>query len=214
MARVKFDEMDKYVTKSSGNWFSLKDDGEVAKVRFLFNSLDDLPIRVHDIQIGESYRSVACLRDYDDPIHKCPLCEARNNPKVKLFIPLHDEDSDSIKFWQRPQSFGTKIASQFARYKNFPSHLFEIERHGKSGDMKTTYELFEVDEDNAKLSDFEVKDAIGTVVLDKTAEEMEYYLENGEFPEETKSEDTEEDKLNKREEPIRRRTPARNTDRF
>lgn len=220
MSRVKFDEMDKYTAKSSGNWFSLKDDGDVARVRFLFDSLDDLPIRVHDIQIGESYRTVACLRDYDDPVHKCPLCESGNNPRVKLYIPLYDEDDQLVKFWQRPQSFGTKIASQFSRYKNFPSHLFEIERHGKAGDRQTTYELFEVDSDDKSLADFEVPDAIGTVVMDKTSDDMDYYLEHEEFPDSVSSSTSARRESSVREErsayPRRgeRRTPAKDTDRF
>ena len=208
MARVKFDEMEKYSVKGGNNWFSLKDDGDVAKVRFLFDSLDELPITVHDVKVGENYRTVACLRDYEDPIHKCPLCESGNQAKVKLFIPLYDERDESIKFWQRPKSFGTKIASAFARYKDFPSHLFEIERHGKAGDRGTTYELFEVDSDNKGLKDFELKDAIGTVVMSKTAEEMNEYLETGDFSgEQVKSEEPKQER-------VVRRTPIRNSDVF
>ena len=211
MARVKFDEMEKYSVSTGGNWFSLKDDGEVKKVRFLFDSLDDLPIRVHDVKVGENYRSVVCLRDYDDPMHKCPLCEEGNIARVKLFIPLHDETDGNVKFWQRPKSFGTKIASQFSRHRDFPSHLFEVERHGKAGDKQTTYELFEVDQDDKKLADFEVPDAIGTVIMNKSAEDMEYYLDNGDFPgDETSQKSSREEERTER---ITRRTPAR-SDRF
>lgn len=214
MARVKFDEMEKFVVKKANRWFSIKDDHDVARVRFMFNDLNDLPIRVHNVKVGDIYQSVACLRDYNDPVHKCPLCESGNNPAVKLFIPLVEEDDDNVKFWQRPQSFGSKISSQFTRYKDFPSHVFEVERLGKAGDMKTTYELYEVDKDNTRLSDYEVPDAIGTVVLDKTAQEMRDFLETGSFDNESQEENRRESRNT--QERVTRRTPAtsQNTNRF
>ena len=212
MARVKFEDLDKYTSRGSGNYFSLKDDGDVATVRFLFDTLDDIPIRVHDIKIGDTYRTVECLRSYDDPVSKCPLCAAKNQPKVKLYMPLVeyvDDEEIGTKIWQRPQSFSTKIGSQFARYKNFSSHFFEIERHGRAGDQKTTYELFEVNKDDKSADDYEVPNALGTLVMQKTAEEMDYFLDNGDFPQ---SSDDEPRHESRRSERVTRRTPAnRNT---
>ncbi len=211
--RVKFDEMEKYVVKKSNRYFSLKDDGDVARVRFMFDDLNDLPIRVHEVKVDGYNRKVGCLREYDDPVHKCPLCESGNNPYLELYIPLIEEDEEDVKFWTRPYGFGPRISSKFARYKNFPSHIFEIERIGKAGNKNTTYELTEIDSDDTKLSDYDVPSAVGTVVLDKTAEEMENYLATGSF-----DNNEEEQPVRRRDSQERtgRRTPAntRNTDRF
>ena len=47
------------------------------------------------------------------------------------------------------------------------------------------------------MEDFEIPEVLGTIVLDKSAEEMEYFLDYGEFPSE------------ENEAPARRRTSER-----
>ena len=67
--------------------------------------------------------------------------------------------------------------------------------------MKTTYEIYEVEQDDTTLNDLpEVPDILGGFVMDKTADDMEYYLEEGEFPPEDKD-----------EEPVRRRSESRSS---
>ena len=84
------------------------------------------------------------------------------------------------------KKFGAKLSSMCSHYPKLVSKVFEIERVGKSGDTQTQYEIYTVDgEPEASLEDFdEVPSALGTHVLDKSAEEMQYYLDRGYFPDE------------------------------
>ena len=197
MGRFLAKDMDMYST-SDTNYFSLKNDGDVANVRFMYNSIEDVGgYAVHKVKVGDRERYVNCLREYNEPIDKCPFCKAGIQQKVRMFIPLYDNDDNTTKVWERGKQFYPELVSQSARYvKDEPlvSHTFDIERRGRAGDQRTTYGLFSTGSDDTLLEDLpEVPKIIGTIILDKSAEDMEYYLRNGEFPIEGEA-------------PIRRRT--------
>lgn len=191
MARFKADEVDNYGGNGGTGFFSLKDDKDVARVRFMYKGLDDVEgYAVHEVDIDGKKRYVNCLRNYDDPVENCPFCEAKKFQIAKLFIPLYDVDEERIKVWERGKKFFSKISSICARYSDLVSHIFEIERNGKRGSTQTTYEIYEVEQDNTQLEDLpELPEIIGGFVLGKTADEMEYYLDNGEFPEDSDNEE-------------------------
>ena len=151
--------------------------------------------------------------------------------QVKLFIPLYNIDEDQVQTWDRGKKMFEKMSSLCSRYAskdNLVQHVFEIERHGKPKDTATTYEIYEVEKDDTQLEDFEdMPKILGGLVLDKTAEDMEYYLEEGQFPP-TDEEDEkprrrgssrrqEEDSEEEEERPARRserRTPSRRGDNY
>ena len=187
MARFRADEADNYGGQGGAGYFSLKNDKDVARVRFMYNSIDDVEgYAVHQVEVGDKKRYVNCLRAYNEPISKCPFCEAKKFQTAKMFIPLYNVDEEKQQVWERGKKFFAKISSICARYAskdNLCSHIFEIERNGKKGDTGTTYEIYPVDKDDTTLEDLgEVQDPIGTIILDKTADDMNYYLETGEFP--------------------------------
>ena len=188
MSRFHYDEADNYGNNGGGSFFSLKNDGDVAKVRFMYNDINDVVgYAVHEVTIDDKRRVVNCLREYNEPKAKCPLCEAGNSQKAKLYIPVYDEDEGEVKIWERGKNFFSKISSICARYANgdvpLVSHVFEVERHGKKGDTQTNYEIYEVSCDDTKLSDLpEIPEIIGGIVLDKTFDELVYYEENARFP--------------------------------
>lgn len=183
MARFRADEVEHYGGQGGGGYFSLKKDKDTAQIRFLYNGVDDIEgLSVHKIQIGDKKRYVNCLREYNDPVDTCPFCRERMTPAAKLFIPIYNVSQDKIQVWERGKKFFQKMSSLCSRYPDLVSHIFEIERNGISGDTSTTYEIYEVDQDDTTLDDFEIPETVGGVVLDKTAEDMEYYLESGEFP--------------------------------
>ena len=108
-----------------------------------------------------------------------------------------------------------------ARYNKAPivAQTFEIQRNGKPGDTQTTYEIYRSDEpaDDTKLEDFDMPEVLGSVVLDKTAEDMEFYLEEGYFPPDGEAPVRRSSNRETREMPIRRsgrRTPANHEDEF
>lgn len=213
MGRVKIDEIDRYGGQGGAGFFSLKDDGDTARVRILYDSIEDIEAyAVHKVNMdGAKFgRYVSCLRSYDEPHDKCPFCRDKVPQQVRLFIPLYNIDEDKIQIWDRGKKFAQKLTSLCHRYPNLVSHVFEIERNGKAGSQQTTYEIYETDEDDTTLEDFaeELPDVFGGVVLEKSADDMEYFLDTmdddnyGEFPPED-NEDTE---------PVRRRGSKRGTD--
>lgn len=201
MARFNAGDADKYGGNGGGGYFSLKNDRDIATVRFLYNSADDVEgFAVHEVEIDGKKRYVNCLREYSQPIDDCPFCKARKFQVAKLWIPLYNEDEDKVQVWERGKKFFNKLSSVLSRCDADPicSQTFEIERNGKPKDTQTTYEIYQTKDkpDDTVLDDFDMPNILGGIVLDKSAEDMEFYLEEGYFPPED-------------EEPVRRRGGSR-----
>lgn len=202
MARFRADEADKYGGQGGAGYFSLKNDKDTARVRFMYSSADDVEgYAVHQVEIDGKKRYVNCLREYNEPISKCPFCEARKFQTAKLFVPIYNVDEEKVQIWERGKKFFAKISSLCSRYPNIVSQVFEIERNGKKGETSTTYEIYPVGQaDDTTLDDLpEVKDPIGSIILDKSADDMAFYVENEYFPP-----DGDEDDM-----PVRRRSSRR-----
>lgn len=221
MARFNASNIDKYGGQGGAGYFSLKNDKDIATVRFLYNDEADIEgFAVHQVEIDGKKRYVNCLREYNQPVSDCPFCKAREFQMAKLFIPIYNEDEDKVQVWERGKKFFGKMSGICSRYGKHPivSQTFEIERNGAKGDTQTTYEIFRTDDepDDKTLEDFEMPEILGSIVLDKSADDMEFYLENGYFPPEDEaprrsSRNRDEEAPARREETsrrTRRRTPA------
>lgn len=213
MARFSVEQANNYGGQGGGGYFSLKNDGDTATVRFLFDSIEDVEAySVHEVELNGKKRYVSCLREYGDPVSACPMCAAGRFTQVKYFVPLYNEDTDKVVTWERGKKFGAKLTSMCARYPHLVSHTFEIERNGKPGDTATTYEIYETGMDDTSIEDFEVPSALGGLVLEKSADELSYYLDYQEFPdgdaEPVRRRDSRNDST-----AVRRRTPMGNTGR-
>ena len=184
MARFNTAKADHYGGQGGGGYFSLKNDRDTAQVRFMYNSIDDVEgYAVHQVEIDGKKRYVNCLREYNQPIDDCPFCKAKMYTVAKVFVPIYNIDEDRVQTWERGKKFISKISSICARYPDVVSHKFEIERNGQKGDTSTTYEIYEVGKDDTTLEDLpEQRDVLGTLVLDKSADDMEFYLDNEYFP--------------------------------
>ena len=205
MAQFSIQDADKFGGQGGGGFFRLVDDKDTARIRFLYNGIDDVEgMSVHQIELNGKRRYINCLREYGAPTDSCPLCAKGLYSTAKYFIPVYNIDEDRVQIWERGKQFGSKLTSLCSRYSNLVSHTFEIERCGKKGDTNTTYEIYEtgVDED-VRLEDFDLPEILGGAVLNKTAEEMDYYNAHGDFPN--------EDGGNGGEAPIRRRSSERRT---
>lgn len=221
MGRFSYEDADNYGNSGNrGSFFSLKNDGDIGRVRFMYNDMNDVVgYAVHEVEVDGKKRYVNCIRDYNSPKSDCPFCAANNVQKAKMFIPLYNLDADEVQIWERGKNFFAKMASVCSRYAsaNSPlvSHTFEIERHGKKGDTQTTYELFEVGNDDTRMSDLpELPEILGGYVLDKTADDMDFFISEGYFPNNdgAPSRRTEPDR--KEEMPSGRRTPSRRGESF
>lgn len=184
MARFRADEAEHYGGQGGAGYFSLKNDKDTAQVRFMYNSVDDITgYAVHEVEIDGKKRYVNCPREYNQPLDACPFCAKKKFTTVKLFIPIYNIDQDRVQIWERGKKFIGRISSLCARYPNTVSQIFEIERNGQKGDTQTSYEFYPIEKDDTTLDDLpEVPDPIGTLVLDKSTDDMEFYLENGYFP--------------------------------
>lgn len=209
MARFKADEASNYGGQGGSGFFGLANDKETKQVRFMYNRVEDIEgMSTHKVQVGDKERYVNCLRSYNEPLDNCPFCRENKETKkypvqARLFIPVYNLEEDAVQIWDRGKTMFQKMTSLCSRYAtkhDLVSNIFEIERNGKPKDTNTTYEIYFVDEDETKLEDLpEVPEILGGIVLDKTADDMEYYLETGEFP----PTDDEE------EQPVRRRESSR-----
>lgn len=183
MAKFGIGDAEHYGGQGGGGYFSLKNDKDTARVRFLYDSIEDVEgYAVHEVEIDGKKRYVNCLREYGAPVSDCPFCEAQKFVAVKYFVPLYNIDTDKLQTWERGKKFGQKLSSMCSRYPHLVSHTFEIERNGKAGEQTTTYEIYETGQDETTIEQFEVPNPLGSHVLDKTAEEMKEYLRSGYFP--------------------------------
>lgn len=220
MGRVRYDEIDKYGGQGGAGFFSLKDDGDTARVRFMYNGIDSVEAyAVHQVEGDDGRkRYVNCLREYREPLDACPFCRERKPTQVKLFVPIYNVDEDKVQLWERGKKFVQKMTSLCGRYSNSETplcaHEFDIERKGKKGDTSTTYEIYEVDKDNTTLDDLpDVPNPIGGIILDKSADDMDFYLESGYFPPDGDEADDapvrRRDSRDRGDDMPRRRTPRR-----
>lgn len=212
MARLTGQNIEQYRASNTSNgpkvgYFSLKNDKDTAKIRLLYNGADDIDgYTVHRVKVGDYEKPVNCLSEDGAPIDACPFCMANIKKQARVWIPVYDESDNAIKFWERPNNFYGKLTGLCSRYPNIVSQLFEVERRGEAGYQKTDYDFYPIgSKDGTTIEDLlddcgldELPKALGTKVLNKTADEMDYYLEHGEFPSSQRSDDT----------PVRRRSTS------
>jgi hypothetical protein len=149
----------------------------------MMDNLDDLDVfACHKVKIGDKERYVDCLRTYDEPIDKCPFCAAGIPVKPVRFVIMYQHDDSKVKIWERGKNFIAKLQSLCNRYQPLSEYVFEIERNGKAGDMATRYEIFPMDRvDPVDLTEIEKPELLGGLILEKNGEEMDVYLDTGNF---------------------------------
>lgn len=180
MARIRLQDSGKFASGGTGGFFSLQDDGDIARVRFLYEEEDGSDVDyflVHRVTIDGKDRYVNCLAvDDEGHINKedCPLCKNKYKMQEKLFLQLYNVDKGEVQVWERGKNFVKKLMSYINRYKHLCAQEFEIERKGKKGDQGTTYELFNLDKDNITIAEFEHErqELLGSLILDCTPDEM------------------------------------------
>lgn len=187
MAKLSIEQAGQF--SGSNNYFKIENDGETKDVRFLYKTVDDIDsYSVHEVKVGEKRRWVDCLKDPSDPESHCPFCDAGIKLQNRTFLLVWDEADQQAKVWERSS---IQVSRNYMDIlKNTSSEeivgsKFKIKRNGKKGDMKTTYVLMLVGVDDTKMEDLQEElPETDATIMKKTVEEMEYYIENGEFPEE------------------------------
>jgi len=209
------------------DFFNLNQDGDEAIVRFPYKNVDELDtVSVHMLykKQGDKYPSlkINCLREPFEPLNKCPLCESGEKPTTKFFCKFIEYKKDDTgkmtaraKVWERSMSIATKLSSFIEEYGDLSNMVFKIKRYGKSGDKDTHYEIIPARQDIytdavcvKDFSAFEGLDLVKLLVRNKTESEMNYYLENGEFPVRETKESSTPDNVSESKSEVHTSTPS------
>ena len=210
MAKVDFNNMQDdsaYSTSNNAgndiNFFTLRNDNDEAIVRFMCDSVEDFEIlTVHDIQIGGKYRKINCIRDFRDPVENCPLCASGTKINQRFFIKMiqYEKTTDpatgnvvvtpKAAVWERSTAYAKTLKSYLDNYGPLSDVICKVIRHGKAGDMQTTYEIVPNLNKMIYKDEIYVKDtnlfgdftAFGTIVMDKTYDEIQQFQMTGQFP--------------------------------
>ena len=192
MPVIRPDEVDNYRPQSDFDFLQLKDDGDVAKVRFYIESLDDVKMYVvHRVTAKNGKtRYVNCLRTYDMPIDDCPFCrEALKNKElkteVKMFLPVLDMDDNRVKIFERGRTFYKELEGHVRRNSPLCNYPCEIERNGAKGSTDTVYKVFPLaqEKDSTMIKDMPEKpELLNGYILEMTIQEMEDFISTGQLP--------------------------------
>lgn len=120
-------------------WFSLKDDGDTAMVRFLITDEMDMMNyvkEVHKVKLGDYDNFVLCLKD------DCEFCKRGNKPSLRMFVPLYNIDKGELQMWSRGFNDIQELVNNLDEYGNLNNRPYKIKRNGKKGSTKTTYSYF------------------------------------------------------------------------
>lgn len=200
--QLDWNEMESFQTSERVPFFNLADDGDKAVVRFYHENGNDIEkLAVHTVTVNDRKVKVLCLRTPNDSETECPLCTEGYmcSPKMFLKLLVYTPDKNGyyttpgvLNIWEKGRGFIKKIQSLINRYtgkgRAFYDTVFEIERCGKKGDNKTSYEIYpceNLEPDECPLpanNDGMEFSVVGKIVREYTFEDMEYFIENEEFP--------------------------------
>jgi hypothetical protein len=202
MVRVKSEELANY-SSYDYDYFVLPDNGDSAEVRFMYPTVDELLIAdsVHNAKFtsgkGKEYeKMVDCLRVFNDPVEKCPLCHAGLKPTQKAVLQLYvismtingkTQEVNKPAVWNRPRSIFTKLEISMKRIQDpLVGNIFEITRAGKAKDTNTDYLITFLEKDETTLEELPEVVERSKIILEKSFEDLQYYVQEGEFPDEEK----------------------------
>lgn len=207
MGKISIEELDDYVQSSNksnrARFFGLKNHGDSAIVRILHSSKADLDINViHSVKVGGRDVKVSCLRKANEPLTNCPLCEAGEKVQVRTYVHLlvyrTDETGAQVvthEVFDRGRDYIEKIATLAETYPPLYDTVFMIKRNGKAGDTNTTYDFMPLPAQTYNNTnypytpeDLSYESALGTIIWDKSKEDLQYYLSYGDFPQGEKRE--------------------------
>lgn len=153
--KVNFNDIQNNSNSSNNDFkvklFSLKS-GETAIVRFLIDSVDDFDIYVDHPNIeydDKKYQRVNCIREANDPLNKCPLCEAgmpiEQVAYFKMIRYVSDEHGNVVAeptIWSRSaqSAFVKDLVTYINTYGKLSDMICSITRTG-SGFNDTKYTI-------------------------------------------------------------------------
>lgn len=202
MAQISFEDFSRMPSESSNNnnlpgYFTLKNNGDEALVRFMYSSTADFNIyTIHPINIKGKYRECNCLRNANAPLSECPLCESGTSIRQSFYIKLLQYTTNpdgsvvtEAKVWSRSGAYINKLAGLINEYGDLKNVVFKVRRNGASGSMDTTYDILFANPNVYTPERYPLRDDLFAnfspfqgFCLNKNRDEMNYFIEHGEFP--------------------------------
>lgn len=205
MARISFEDAISTQAQNQSNstsygvsYFGLKNDGDTAIVRFMIDSVEEFDIlAIHNITVDGKFRKVSCIRDARQPLEACPLCEAGEKLTTKFFIKMvqyvKNENNTFTAvpcIWERSFNYAKTLKNLLEDYGPLSNVLFKVRREGQPGDVSTKYAINyaapavypEAAYPKPTENPFSSFNILGSMVLDKSYEDLAAWVENGRFP--------------------------------
>ena len=187
-------------------FFKMKNDQDEALVRINVATLNDLQFAtVHQLGAAQKWMKVSCLNPVGSYYDTCPLCAAVSGgakdigkaaKKVYVQMLVSYKDATTGQFsaaipviWERPAGFSTEIATLLRDYGDLTQRVFKVTRNGAAGNMKTTYSISYIpifDKPESVSTDFSAFANFNIAkhsFWEKTAGELQVFLNTGSFPE-------------------------------
>lgn len=170
MAKITFDQIGNY-TRGGGKYFSIKP-GESARVRFLYNTTNDIvPYVVHEFNTPGNSVTIDCGRQNNEPLDACKWCASGNPAVVRVVIPLYNEGTGEIEYWKKTgtwvQNTLQPLAQQLQQGQPISGQVFIIGRTGEG--LQTRYSVMpdmSRPNDGRKADEFgEIQDAYTTGMI-------------------------------------------------
>lgn len=128
-------------------FFSLKNDGDEAIVRFNYGSVTELSkTTIHTFfdKGTNKWTNVDCLKGQNDTVDACPICKSGTKPSLRSFIQLIVYTKDAAgnvvctpSIWNAPGKFANSLSSYITEYGDLRDCLFKLKRVGSG--TSTTY---------------------------------------------------------------------------
>lgn len=191
-------------------FFKLPKDGDEALVRINLKDINDLEFaNVHKPAFGKKfeglgtgYTPVSCLNEVGSYSDDCPFCKAvaAGNDTIgkaskvvyiKMLVAYKDAATGQFStaipvVWERPAGFSKELASKFKNYGPLADRVFKITRNGSGKDTKYSLDYIPmldkpelVPADFSAFNNFDLSKHSFWV---KSAEDLQYFLDNGTFP--------------------------------
>jgi len=191
-------------------FFKLPKDGDEALVRINLKDINDLEFaNVHKPAFGKKfeglgtgYTPVSCLNEVGSYSDDCPFCKAvaAGNDTIgkaskvvyiKMLVAYKDVATGQFStaipvVWERPAGFSKELASKFKNYGPLADRVFKITRNGSGKDTKYSLDYIPmldkpelVPADFSAFNNFDLSKHSFWV---KSAEDLQYFLDNGAFP--------------------------------
>ena len=141
-------------------------DNETARVRFLYNKLEDIEyLAVHSLRENGRFATVDCSRLQTDPVEQCKWCAQGSQAVARVVIPIFNLQTNKIEYWVRSKTWidGTVIPAleQVPVDKPISGEIFLV-RRTKTGSLPTDVS-YSVQPELGSQNDGQLKTAFGEI---------------------------------------------------